>query len=61
MFPVVNKKTGTLVGIVPLDEVRNIMFRPELYDRFTVQKLMIAIPAKININMPMEKVMALLS
>jgi len=57
IFPVVNIKTGVLVGIVPLDEVRNIMFRPELYNRFTVQKLMISIPAKININMPMEKVM----
>jgi len=57
VFPVVNEKTGVLVGILPLDEVRNIMFRPELYSRFTVQKLMIAIPAKININMPMEKVM----
>ncbi|HRS67129.1 MAG TPA: chloride channel protein [Paludibacteraceae bacterium] len=57
IFPVVKKKTGVLVGILPLDEVRNIMFRPELYSRFTVHKLMIAIPAKININMPMEKVM----
>lgn len=57
VFPVVNAKTGVLVGILPLDEVRNIMFRPELYSRFTVHKLMIAIPAKININMPMEKVM----
>jgi CIC family chloride channel protein len=57
VFPVVNQKTGVLVGILPLDEVRNIMFRPELYSRFTVHKLMISIPAKININMPMEKVM----
>lgn len=57
IFPVVKRSTGVLIGIVPLDEVRNIMFRPELYDRFTVQKLMISIPAKININMPMEKVM----
>ena len=57
IFPVVKRSTGVLIGIVPLDEVRNIMFRPELYDRCTVQKLMISIPAKININMPMEKVM----
>ncbi len=57
VFPVVDVNTHQLVGIVLLDEVRNIMFRPELYSRFTVQKLMIAPPAIINVNMPMEKVM----
>ncbi|MDD6781347.1 MAG: chloride channel protein [Bacteroidales bacterium] len=57
VFPVVNKKTGVLVGIMPLDEVRNIMFRPDLYDRFSVRKLMIAVPARVNIKMPMGKVM----
>ena len=40
-----------------LDEVRNIMFRPELYQRFKVQKLMISPPATINQELPMEKVM----
>lgn len=59
IFPVVDVDTHKLVGIVLLDEVRNIMFRPELYDRFTVQKLMISPPAIINVNMPMEKVMQL--
>lgn len=57
IFPVVNQNTGRLVGIVSLDEVRNIMFRPNLYDRFTVQKLMNMPPAKIYTDMPMEKVM----
>ncbi|MGC3979304.1 MAG: chloride channel protein [Paludibacteraceae bacterium] len=57
VFPVVDVETHRLLGIVLLDEVRNIMFRPELYDRFTVQKLMISPPAVINVNMPMEKVM----
>ena len=57
IFPVVDVNTHQLVGIVLLDEVRNIMFRPELYSRFTVQKLMVAPPAIINVNMPMEKVM----
>jgi len=33
------------------------MFRPELYDRFTVQKLMISPPAKLRIDAPMEEVM----
>ena len=57
IFPVVNPENGVLVGVVLLDEVRNIMFRPELYQRFTVQKLMISPPATINNELPMEKVM----
>ena len=57
IFPVVNPYNGVLVGVVLLDEVRNIMFRPELYDRFTVHKLMISPSATINVNLPMERVM----
>ncbi len=57
IFPVVNPLSGVLVGVVLLDEVRNIMFRPDLYTRFTVQKLMISPPATINENLAMEKVM----
>lgn len=59
IFPVVNPDTNVLVGVVLLDEVRNIMFRPELYQRFTVQKLMISPPATINQRLSMEKVMAI--
>ncbi len=57
IFPVVDKETEILKGVLSLDEIRNIMFRPELYERFNVQKLMISSPAKISNNMPMEKVM----
>jgi chloride channel protein, CIC family len=57
IFPVVASPSGMLLGVVLLDEVRNIMFRPELYNRFTVNKLMISPPATINENLPMEKVM----
>ena len=59
IFPVVNPYNNVLVGVVFLDEVRNIMFRPELYQRFTVQKLMVSPAATINTNMAMEKVMAI--
>ena len=38
-FPVTDKE-GVLIGIVLLDDIRNIMFRQELYHRFTVGKLM---------------------
>lgn len=57
LFPVVNPKTQRFVGVVSLDEVRNIMFRPELYDRYKVQELMNMPPARIVVNMPMDKVM----
>ncbi len=57
IFPVVDPVTRVLQGVVLLDEVRNIMFRPELYNRFTVHKLMISPPATINHKLPMEKVM----
>lgn len=57
VFPVVIPESKVLAGIVLLDEVRNIMFRPELYQRFTVKELMISPPALINVNLPMEKVM----
>jgi CIC family chloride channel protein len=55
-FPVVDKE-GVLLGIVLLDNIRNIMFRPELYSRFKVSKFMVSAPARIVINTPMEKVM----
>jgi len=57
LFPVVNPQTRVIIGIVLVDEVRNIMFRPDLYDRFKVKKLMTSIPALLNTTMPMEKVM----
>jgi len=56
IFPVVNND-GVFLGIVLLDDIRNIMFRKELYTRFKVRKLMISPPAKLTINDSMEKVM----
>ena len=41
VFPVVDPHSKKFLGIVLLDEVRNIMFRPDLYERFTVRQLMI--------------------
>ena len=55
LFPVVDGE-GKLQGILLLDEVRNIMFQPRLYNRFTVRRLMNAPVALIQYNMPMEKV-----
>ena len=58
IFPVVNDD-GVLMGLVLLNDIRNIMFRPELYQRFKVSKFMVGSPAEININMAMEEIMNL--
>ena len=56
MFPVVDAQ-GMLLGIVILDDIRNIMFRQELYHRFTVGRFMVLPPARVNIEDSMEEVM----
>ena len=56
MFPVVDAR-GVLLGIVILDDIRNIMFRQELYHRFYVGRFMTTPPARINIEDSMEEVM----
>lgn len=55
-YPVVDKD-GYLKGILLLDEIRNIMFQPRLYKRFTVEQLMNYPEATLKQGMPMEKVM----
>lgn len=56
LFPVVDKD-GTFKGVVILDDIRNIMFRQELYHRFTVSKLMSSAPALLFFTDSMEQVM----
>jgi chloride channel protein, CIC family len=57
LFPVLHPLTNKIIGIVLVDEVRNIMFRQDLYDRFKVNKLMTSVPTTLDVRMPMEKVM----
>lgn len=56
IFPVLNKE-GVLLGVVMMNDIRNIMFRPELYDRFVVSKFMVGTPAIIKIDNTMEEAM----
>ena len=56
LFPVVNERNEFL-GVVVLDEIRNIMFRPDLYRRMTVSTFMSIPPAKIELGEGMDKVM----
>lgn len=56
LFPVIDD-SGQLIGIVLLDEIRNIMFRPDLYKKMYVRKFMSMPPAKIEVGETMDKVM----
>lgn len=57
LFPVVDSE-GMLKGIVLLDEIRNIMFRTDLYRKMHVTRFMSMPPARVLTTDSMEKVMA---
>ena len=48
---------GTLLGEIDITQIRHIMFRTELYHRFTVQQIMTPSAAVLGMNDPMETVM----
>lgn len=56
LFPVLDAD-NKLVGVVLLDDIRNIMFRPDLYKRMFVSKFMSMPPAMIEVGDSMENVM----
>jgi len=56
LFPVTDAE-GNLKGVVVLDDIRNIMFRADLYKKMHVSRFMSAVPATIEISYPMDKVM----
>ena len=56
IFPVVDAG-NRLVGILYLDDIRHIMFRQELYHRYSVASLMRDVPVRLSIEEPMEAVM----
>jgi CIC family chloride channel protein len=58
IFPVLNEKEE-IIGIINLDNIREIMFQQEKYDTETVEYLMILPPVVIDINTDMQKVMEL--
>jgi CIC family chloride channel protein len=56
IFPVVDKD-GYLKGIILLDDVRSIIFKPALYDKVAIAELVHAPPAVVDIHESMEEVM----
>ncbi len=56
LFPVVDDEER-LIGVVLLDDIRNIMFCPDLYRRMHVSRFMAMPPAKLQIGDSMDHVM----
>ena len=56
LFPVLNNN-GELQGVVLLDDIRNIMFRPDLYRKLYVSTFMSTPPARIELGENMDTVM----
>ncbi|MDE5793764.1 MAG: chloride channel protein [Muribaculaceae bacterium] len=56
LYPVTDSQ-GMLKGIVLLDDIRNIMFRPDLYRKMHVSRFMAMPPARIEVTDSMDKVM----
>ncbi len=55
VFPVVNRQMQ-LIGIMRLDDIRHLVFRPELFHRFRVSQLMIEAPAILSIDDSMDSI-----
>ena len=49
--------SGSLVGEIDVTKIRHIMFRTELYQKFSVAQIMTQSPATLRRNDPMEEVM----
>lgn len=56
LFPVVDKEDH-LVGVVLLDDIRNIMFRPDLYRKMYVRRFMAMPVARLHLDETMDEVM----
>jgi len=56
LFPVIDEE-GQLMGIINLDDIREIMFKQQLYDEVHVDSLMILPPGVVSPQDNMDKVM----
>ncbi len=56
LFPVVDKR-NRLVGIITMDDIREVMFKQNLYDKLTVRELMSIPKISVNQSEKMEDVM----
>lgn len=56
LFPVVNLR-GELIGVVLLNDIKEVMFNKELYDTMLVREVMTIPPSFVEADEPMESVM----
>lgn len=56
IFPVIDK-SGFLLGVILLDEIRHVIFNTEKYDSVFVRELMFIPPDFISVDEPMDSVM----
>ena len=50
IFPVINEKDGTLLGIILLDDIRPVMFNQELYNKIIAHDVMHSPPEIIELE-----------
>ena len=55
-LPVIND-AGVLLGVIDITKIRHIIFRTELYNRFSVKQLMLQTSAVLNAHDSMDEVM----
>ncbi|MEA3505367.1 MAG: chloride channel protein [Bacteroidota bacterium] len=55
IFPVIDEENNFL-GVVTMDDIREIMFRPELYDKIKITELMYMPENNVEINEYMEEI-----
>ena len=56
LFPVINQEKE-LVGVISLDDIRDIIFNTELYHKVSIRELMQIPPATLHIDEKMERVL----
>ncbi|MBA9077751.1 chloride channel protein [Rufibacter quisquiliarum] len=57
LFPVVSPEDKHLQGIILLDDLKEVMFKPELYDQLTARQLMKLPPEFVDMHEEMPSVM----
>jgi CIC family chloride channel protein len=56
VFPIVTRNKR-LVGILTLEDLKQVLFKPELYDKLKAKDLMQQVPAEANLDYSLEDVM----
>lgn len=50
-------RAAAILGVIDINKTRHVLFRTELYHRFTVEQIMTPVATTVGTNDPMEDVM----